>query len=124
MNSDKVNKNSKLAYFCGDSISYDLDIELKKEGFNIKKIINYSSEVINDLNNENKKLIENYPPDLIYIYSSRSAQSFLGIVKNYKLGPMQNPKFFYVICNDLHDAVYLWCRFINFNPVPRFPFRF
>ena len=88
MNSDKVNKNSKLAYFCGDSISYDLDIELKKEGFNIKKIINYSSEVINDLNNENKKLIENYPPDLIYIYSSRSAQSFLGIVKNYKLNAL------------------------------------
>ena len=32
MISEKINKNSKLAYFCGDNISYDLDSELKKEG--------------------------------------------------------------------------------------------
>ena len=85
---DKVNKNSKLAYFCGDNVSYDLDIELIKEGLKIKKIINYSSEIISDLNNENKKLIENYPPDLIYIYSARSAESFVAIVKNYGLNPL------------------------------------
>ena len=73
MISDKANKKSNFAYFCGDNISYDLDKELKKEGFKIKKIINYSSQVISDLNRENKKLIEKYPPDLIYIYSVRSA---------------------------------------------------
>ena len=88
MISDKINKNSKFAYFCGDNVSYDLDLELIKEGFKIKKIINYSSEIISDLNNENKKLIENYPPDLIYIYSARSAESFIAIVKNYGLNPL------------------------------------
>ena len=88
MISDKVDKNSNLAYFCGDSISYDLDLELKKEGLKIKKIVNYSSEFISDLNYENKKLIENYPPDLIYIYSVRSAESFIAIVKNYGLNPL------------------------------------
>jgi len=88
MISDKVNKNSNLAYFCGDNISYDLDLELRKEGLKIKKIINYSSKIISDLNNENKKLIENYPPDLIYIYSVRSAESFITIVKNYGLNPL------------------------------------
>ena len=88
MVSDKINKNTNLAYFCGDNISYDLDLELKNEGLQIKKIINYSSEVIRDLNNENKKLIENFPPDLIYIYSARSAESFIGIVKNYRLNPL------------------------------------
>jgi uroporphyrinogen-III synthase len=88
MISDKVNKNSNLAYFCGDNISYDLDLELKNEGLKIKKIINYSSEIISDLNNENKKLIENFPPDLIYIYSARSAESFVAIVKNYGLNPL------------------------------------
>ena len=85
MISDKVNKNSNIAYFCGDNISYDLDLELRKEGLKIKKIINYSSEKIIVLNTENKKLIENYPPDLIYIYSVRSAESFIAIVKNYEL---------------------------------------
>ena len=88
MISDKVDKNSNLAYFCGDNISYDLDLELIKEGIKIEKIINYSSEIISDLNNENKKLIENYPPDLIYIYSARSAESFVAIVKNYGLNPL------------------------------------
>jgi uroporphyrinogen-III synthase len=88
MISDKVNKNSNLAYFCGDNISYDLDLELIKEGLKIKKIVNYSSEAIIDLNDENKKLIENYPPDLIYIYSVRSAKSFVAIVKNYGLNPL------------------------------------
>ena len=88
MISEKINKNSKLAYFCGDNISYDLDNELKKENINVKKIVNYSSEPIQDLNNENKKLIELYPPDLIFIYSTRSAQSFVAIVKNYSLGPL------------------------------------
>ena len=88
MISDKVNKNSNLAYFCGDSISYDLDSELQKEGLKIKRIVNYSSEIISDLNNENKKLIENYPPDLIYIYSARSAESSVAIVKNYGLNPL------------------------------------
>lgn len=88
MISDKVNKNSNFAYFCGDNISYDLDLELRREGLKIKKIINYSSSIISDLNNENKKLIENYPPDLIYIYSARSAESFIAIVKNYGLNPL------------------------------------
>jgi len=88
MISDKVNKNSNLAYFCGDNTSYDLDSELKNEGLKIKKFINYSSKVITDLNNENKKLIENFPPDLIYIYSVRSAESFIAIVKNYGLNPL------------------------------------
>ena len=88
MISDKVNKNSNLAYICGDNTSYDLDLELRREGLKIKKIINYSSEAIRDLSNENKKLIENYPPDLIYIYSARSAESFIAIVKNYELNPL------------------------------------
>jgi uroporphyrinogen-III synthase len=88
MISEKINKNSKLAYFCGDNISYDLDSELKKEGIKVTKIINYNSELIQDLNSENKKLIESNPPNLIYIYSSRSAESFVAIVKNYSLGPL------------------------------------
>ena len=88
MISEKINKNSKLAYFCGDNISYDLDSELKKEGIKVTKIINYNSELIQDLNSENKKLIESNPPNLIYIYSSRSAESFIAIVKNYSLGPL------------------------------------
>jgi uroporphyrinogen-III synthase len=118
MISDKVNKNSNLAYFCSDNISYDLDLELRKEGLKIKKIINYTSEVISDLNNENKKLIENYPPDLIYIYSARSAESFMTIVKNYGLNPLVTQSTVMCISKKIASILksYGWKKIEVFNP--------
>ena len=88
ISSSQINEKSKIAYFCGDNISYDLDLELKREGIGTNKIINYTSVKITDLNEENKKIIENHPPDIILVYSLRSAQSFIEIVKNYSLYPI------------------------------------
>jgi uroporphyrinogen-III synthase len=88
ISSSQINEESKIAYFCGDNISYDLDLELKREGIKTNKIINYTSEKIIDLNEENKKIIESHPPDIILVYSIRSAQSFIEIVKNYSLYPL------------------------------------
>jgi uroporphyrinogen-III synthase len=118
MISDKVNKNSNLAYFCGDNISYDLDLELIKEGLKIKKIVNYSSEAIIDLNDENKKLIENYPPDLIYIYSARSAESFMAIVKNYGLNPLMTQSTVMCISKKVANIFKSreWKKIETFNP--------
>ena len=118
MISDKISKNSNLAYFCGDNISYDLDLELKREGLKIKKIINYSSKSIIDLNNENKKLIENFPPDLIYIYSARSAESFINIVKNYDLNPLVTQSIVMCISKKVANIFKSqgWKRIEIFNP--------
>ena len=88
INSEKIDKKSKIAYFCGDNISYDLDLELQRDGIKVNKIINYNSKKINDLNEENKKIVENHPPDIIFVYSARSALSFIEIVKNYSLYPL------------------------------------
>ena len=85
INSDQIDKKKSIAYFCGDYISSNLDIELKNEGFQVDKIINYTSEKITDLNEENNKIIKNHPPDIIFIYSKRSAESFIEIVKKYSL---------------------------------------
>ena len=85
LNSDQIDKKKSIAYFCGDYISSNLDNELKNEGFQIEKIINYTSEKITDLNEENNKIIKNHPPDIIFIYSQRSAESFIEIVKKYSL---------------------------------------
>ena len=118
MVSDKVNKNANLAYFCGDNISYDLDLELIREGFKIKKIINYSSKIISDLNNENKQLIENFPPNLIYIYSARSAESFIAIVKNYGLNPLVTQSTVMCISKKVADIFESqgWKKIEIFNP--------
>ena len=48
----------------------------------------YTSEKIVDLSNENKEMIKKYPPDLVFIYSIRSAESFIKIIKNYSLYPL------------------------------------
>ena len=88
INSNQINEKSKLAYFCGDNITYDLDSELKREGLRINKIINYKSEKITDLNDQNKEIIANHSPDIIFIYSIRSGESFIEIVRNYSLYPL------------------------------------
>ncbi|MDA9078377.1 uroporphyrinogen-III synthase [Pelagibacteraceae bacterium] len=69
-------------------MSSNLDEELKREGHQIDKIINYISEKITDLNEENNKIIKNHPPDIIFIYSKRSAESFIEIVKKYALNAL------------------------------------
>ena len=84
LNSD-FDKKKKIAYFCGDYISTDLDLDLKREGYLVDKVINYSSEKIVDLNNENEKILNNHPPDIIFVYSKRSAESFVELVKKYTL---------------------------------------
>ena len=88
INSNQINEKSKIAYFCGDNVAYDLDLELKKEGLKISKIINYSSEKITDLNDQNKKIILNHSPDIIFVYSLRSGESFIEIARNHSLYPL------------------------------------
>ena len=86
INSEKNIKN--LAYLCGEVISYELDKELKQEGFKVSKIINYTSTRITDLNKESMDLIKKYPPNITLIYSQRSAESFDGIIKKYSLAEL------------------------------------
>ena len=88
INSKQINEKSKIAYFCGDNITYDLDLELKREGFTIDKFINYKSEKITDINDKNKEIITNHSPDIIFIYSLRSGESFIEIVRNHSLYPL------------------------------------
>ena len=85
INSDHLDKKKVLAYLCGDNIASDLDIELQKEGFQIEKIINYTSEKIKELNKDTNELIIKHPPDIIFVYSKRSAESFIELAKKYSL---------------------------------------
>ena len=74
-------KDGKLIYVCGEIISVDLDQQLIKEGYNIDRVINYRT-------NHNQKFDEKFimelklnMPDMVYIYSQNSAQSFLNFIK-------------------------------------------
>ena len=74
-----------LAYFCGDNITSDLDLDIQKEGYQVEKIINYKSKKIEELNENTNKIIIDHPPDIILVYSKRSAESFVELVKKYSL---------------------------------------
>ena len=78
-------KDGKILYVSGELISYNLEKELRKEGYDIMRIINYSvehnDEIKDDLIEELKKNI----PDIVYVYSENSSKSFLNIIKKYQL---------------------------------------
>ena len=74
-------KNKNLLYVSGEIISVDLDQQLMNEGYGIKRVINYRAK-------HNQKFSENFVkdlklnmPDMVYVYSQNSAQSFLNFIK-------------------------------------------
>ena len=77
-------KNGKLIYVSGETISVNLDWQLIKEGYDIKRILNYRTI-------HNKKFDENFVkelklkiPDIVYVYSQNSALSLLNFIKIYQ----------------------------------------
>ena len=118
INSEQINEKSRLAYFCGDNVAYDLDLELKKEGLKINSIINYKSEKITDLNDQNKTIITNHAPDIIFVYSLRSGQSFLEIVKNHSLYPLMTGSKVMCISEKVANVFKSdgWKKVETFNP--------
>jgi uroporphyrinogen-III synthase len=118
ISSNQINEKSKIAYFCGDNVSYDLDLELKREGIKTNKIINYNSEKITDLNEENKKIIFSHPPDMIFVYSARSAESFIEIVKKHSLYPLMTDSKVMCISKKVADIFIVnnWKKIEVFNP--------
>jgi len=78
-NQDLIDK--KLLYFSGETISVDLDQLLLKEGFNIKRVVNYRTSHNKKFDEKFIKELKLNIPDIVYIYSQNSALSFLNFVK-------------------------------------------
>ena len=78
-------KNGNLIYVSGELVSYDLDKELKIEGYYVKRIINYSVISIEKLSDEFVGQLKNSIPEIVFIYSENSARSYLNLLKKYNL---------------------------------------
>ena len=78
----------------------------------------YSSEKITSLSNENKKIIEKNVPDLIFVYSMRSAQSFVDIIKKNSLYPLMTGSTVMCISKKVADFFKSsgWKKIEVFNP--------
>ena len=77
--------NGKLLYVCGEIISNDLDQQLISEGYNVKRIVNYSAKPVEKFNEVFIEKLKLKMPEIVYVYSQNSAISFLNLIKNYQL---------------------------------------
>ena len=74
-------KYGKIIYVSGENISIDLDHELVKEGYDVKRIINYRTTHNKIFNDTFIKELKLNMPDIVYIYSQKSADNFLKFIK-------------------------------------------
>ena len=78
-------EDGKLIYVSGEIVSVNLDQQLNKEGYNIKRVINYRTSHIENFEERFINELKLKIPDIVYIYSQNSASSFLNFIKIYHL---------------------------------------
>ena len=74
-------KNKPLLYVSGEIISGDLVGQLLKEGYIIKRIINYRVIHNQKFDEHFIKELKTNMPDVVYVYSQNSASSFINFIK-------------------------------------------
>ena len=77
--------DGQLLYVSGEIISNELDQQLISEGYNVKRIINYTANPVEKFNDKFIEKLKLKMPEIVYIYSENSAISFLNLIKNYQL---------------------------------------
>ena len=78
-------KDGSLIYISGETVSTDLDQQLSKVGYNVKRIVNYRTLHNKNFNEEFVKELKQKMPDIVYVYSQNSAASFLNYIKLHQL---------------------------------------
>ena len=74
-------KEGPILYVSGELISVDLDLQLIKEGYSVKRIINYKTAQLEKFEENFINELKENMPDIVYIYSQNSALSFLNFIK-------------------------------------------
>ena len=77
-------KNKKLLYISGETISVDLDQQLVRDGFRVRRIINYKAYHNQKFDEKFVNELKLNMPDMVYVYSQNSASSFLNFIKIYQ----------------------------------------
>jgi uroporphyrinogen-III synthase len=79
------NKSGKLLYLSGEFISKDLDVDLIREGYSVDRISNYTSIPIEQIDKKILDFIKKNPPDVFFVYSSKSAKNLFNLINKYSL---------------------------------------
>ena len=78
-------KSGKLLYLSSEFISKDLDKDLINSGYTIDRISNYTSLPVEKIDKKTLDFFEKKPPDVIFIYSSKSAKNLFKLINKYSL---------------------------------------
>jgi uroporphyrinogen-III synthase len=78
-------KSGKLLYLSSEFISKDLDGALINEGYKVDRISNYTSIPVETIDNKTLIFLKKNPPEVLFIYSSRSAKSLSNLINKYSL---------------------------------------
>ena len=76
-------KDGKMIYVSGETVSVNLDKELIKEGYDVERVINYKTTHNEKFDDSFVKELKSNMPDIVYVYSQNSASSFLKFIKLY-----------------------------------------
>ena len=78
-------KSEKLLYLSSEFISKDLDKDLINAGYSVDRISNYTSLPVEEVDTKTLNFFEKKPPDVIFIYSSKSAKNLFNLINKYSL---------------------------------------
>ena len=78
-------KSGKLLYLSSEFISRDLDTDLKKAGFSVDRMSNYTTLPIEEIDKKTLDFLKRKSPDAIFIYSSRSAKNLFNLINKHSL---------------------------------------
>ena len=79
------NKSGKLLYLSSEFVSKDLDKDLINAGYSVDRISNYTSIPIEEVDKKTIDFFVKKPPDVIFIYSSKSAKNLFNLINKYSL---------------------------------------
>ena len=108
----------KLLYVSSEIISKELDIELSKKGYSIDRITNYTSEAVKKIEQNTLDFINKNIPDVIYVYSEKSAINLKDLINKYSLVDVMIQSNLMCISTKTSKVLEFikWKNIIIFNP--------
>ena len=111
-------KTGKLIYISSEFISKDLDIELIKKGYLVDRIVNYTSEPVVQIEQNTLEYIKKNKPDVIYVYSEKSAINLKDLIGKYSLFDVMTQTNLMCPSKKISSVLEFikWKKIIFFNP--------
>jgi len=78
-------KSGKLLYLSSEFISKDLDNDLIRAGYSVDRVSNYTSLPTEQIDETTLNFLKKNPPDVFFIYSSKSAKNLFNLINKYSL---------------------------------------